>query len=40
MTAVIVYWCVGSFLVAPIVGRAMRARPVPKVPQVATSSAA
>lgn len=28
MATVLIVWCVGSFLLAPIVGRAIRYRPV------------
>ena len=28
MATVLLVWCVGSFLVAPVVGRAIRYRPV------------
>jgi len=40
MTAVISFWIVGSFVLAPIVGRAMRARPAPKTSSVGARVAA
>ena len=30
MTAVFICWIAGSFLLAPVIGRAMRARPIPR----------